>query len=59
MVKENQIQNVNPAEKEIDEKVEIYCGPYRKCCHINSTCDGQFKYFSNTGKSVYDGICCQ
>ncbi|MCU5096110.1 hypothetical protein [Bacillus wiedmannii] len=54
-------QNVNQEiqhEKEVKEKVEIYCAPHRNCCHRNSTCDGQYKYFSNTGNSVYDGICC-
>ncbi|OSX89428.1 hypothetical protein S3E15_03907 [Bacillus mycoides] len=61
MVQAKQIQNVNQEiqhEKEIEEKVEIYCAPHRQCCQRNSTCDGQFKYFSNTGNSVFDGICC-
>ncbi|MGG3529106.1 hypothetical protein ABES13_27755 [Bacillus pseudomycoides] len=46
MGQEKLIQNVNQEkqhEKELEEKVEIYCGPHRDCCHRNATCDGQFK----------------
>ncbi|MET7021790.1 hypothetical protein [Bacillus mycoides] len=48
----------NQHEKEIEEKVEIYCAPFRNCCYKTAGCEGQYKYFSNTGNSVYDGICC-
>ncbi|MFD0768950.1 hypothetical protein ACFQZ1_08505 [Bacillus sp. CGMCC 1.60114] len=44
--------------KEVEEKVEIYCAKHRNCCGAGVDCPGEYKYFSNTGTSVFNGICC-
>ncbi|WP_336771299.1 hypothetical protein [Bacillus bombysepticus] len=48
----------NEQDKQIEEKVEIYCAKHRTCCGSGKDCPGEFKYFSNTGSSVFNGRCC-